>query len=72
MFTYGTGINFCHCKNSNFINQHLEHILTRDLQIMENDKLRKIISKGPIYKKSKTNNCEKFKDNIITAINNLI
>ena len=39
---------------------------------MENYRFQKIISKGPIYRKSKTNNCEKFKDNIITATNNLI
>ena len=50
------------------MNQYLGNILTRDLRIMENDKLREIINKGPIYRKPKTINWEKFKDNIITRI----
>ena len=53
MLTYGTGINMYSCKNSNFTNQHHGHILTGDLRIIENDKLRKVISKGPNYKEPK-------------------
>lgn len=53
---YETGINACRWKNSNFVNQYLGHILTGNLRIIENDKLRKLISKGPNYKESKTIN----------------
>ena len=44
MLTYGTGTNICSCKNSNFINQHHDHILIGDLRIIENGKFMKIIS----------------------------
>ena len=54
--TYGTEINVCSCKNSNFINQHHGHILTGDLRVIKNDKLRKMVSKGPNYRESKTTN----------------
>ena len=56
MLAYGTGINVCSCKNSNFINQYHGYIVTTDLKIIENDKLRKIINKRPYYGEPKTNN----------------
>ena len=69
---YGTGINVCSCKNSNFINRHHGHIPTGDLRITENDKLRKILSTGPNYAEPKAIKWKKCKDNIITGIKNLI
>ena len=33
-----------------FLNSDREHILTSNLQIIKNNKLRKIISKGPKYR----------------------
>ena len=61
-----------YCKYSNFINRHHGNILTGDLRITENDKLRKIISTGPNYTEPKAINLKKCKDNIITEIENLI
>ena len=51
--TYGTGLNVCSCKNSIIMNQHHGHILTGDLQVIGNDKRRKLVSKGPNYRESK-------------------
>ena len=69
---YGTGINVCSCKNSNFINRPHGHIPAGDLRIIENDKLRKILSTGPNYAEPKAIKWKKCKDNIITGIENLI
>ena len=44
--TYGTGIISCNCTNSKYLNQHHGKIITGDLQLIENKKLRKSISKG--------------------------
>ena len=50
----------CNCKNSSFRNYHHSHILTRDLRIIQNDKFRKIISKGPNYREPKSVNWKKI------------
>ena len=70
--SYGTNINTCDCATSMFKNQHHGHILTGDLRIIENNKLRKIVSKGPNYREPKTLNWKKCKDNINLGINTLI
>ena len=57
--TYGTGIASCDCQNSTFRDQHHEHIVTGDLRIIENEKLRKLISKGPNFREAKTINWNK-------------
>ena len=42
----------CHCKDfdSSFINNDHGHILTGDLRIISNDKLRKLLFKGPKHR----------------------
>ena len=51
--TYGTGIISCNCTNSKYLNHYHGKIITEDSRILlylygiiENKKLRKIISKG--------------------------
>ena len=38
----------CHCENSPFTDPEHAPILTEDLQIVCNNKLRKLITKGPV------------------------
>ena len=42
----------CHCNefDDTFVDNHHHHILTGDLNIIENKKLRELISKGPKYR----------------------
>ena len=42
--------NECACKQSNFLYQPLGHVITGDLRIMKNKKLRNLIAKGPNYR----------------------
>ena len=42
----------CNCKNysDKFMDKNRGHVLTGNLQIVQNNKLRKIISKGPKFR----------------------
>ena len=58
--TYGTGIKECSCSDSPFIDNHHQHVLTGDLRIVNNNKLRKLFMKGPNFREPKQinfNNC---------------
>ena len=37
----------CHCSNSPFVDPHHQHIVSGNLKIVTNNKLRKLLSKGP-------------------------
>ena len=41
--------NQCACKQSNFFYQPLGHVITGDLRVIKNKKLRNLIAKGPNY-----------------------
>ena len=41
----------CKCAGSGFIDKDHRHIVTGDLQIVGNNKLRKVFTKGPKHKK---------------------
>ena len=58
----------CDCHNSQFINEHHGHIVTGDLRIIENENLRKLISKGPNYREPKTVNWKKCREEIINGL----
>ena len=62
---YRTGVISCNCTNSKNLNHHHGYILTRDLQIIENERLRKIISKGPNFREPKTINWKTSKESIV-------
>ena len=49
----------CNCKDSTFNDPHHQHIVTGDLRIIDNLKLRKLISKGPNYRENHTINYSK-------------
>ena len=53
----------CECEGSQFCDTNHKHIVTGDLSIISNNKLRKLFSKGPNYRENVTinyNNCLKL------------
>ena len=59
----------CNCQNSSFADSHHGHIVTGDLRIITNAKLRKLMVKGPKYREPVNINFEKAKDEIVKGIN---
>ena len=43
----------CHCEESPFRDTHHNHIVSGNLKIIDNNKLRKLLSKGPKYREPK-------------------
>ena len=62
----------CECSSSPFCDPHHKHIVTGDLRIIENQKLRKLFSKGPNYREAKPFNLKKCKDAIISSLDETI
>ena len=62
----------CTCQDSNFKHKDLGHILTGDLSIVENNSLRKILSKGPKYREPKKINFIKAREHISIGIEKCI
>ena len=66
--SYGTGINECECHNSPFIDSNHDHIVTGDLRIIQNQKLRQLLAKGPNFREPKTINWKKCREEITTGL----
>ena len=49
----------CSCSGSTFCDPHHGHIVTGDLRIVDNPKLRKLLTKGPNYRENRTINYSK-------------
>ena len=62
----------CDCINSEFCDPHHKHIVSGDLRIITNTKLRKLISKGPNYREPKMLNYHKCKQSIESSITSAI
>ena len=62
----------CDCSQSEFCNVDHQHIITGDLRIVENNKLRKLLTKGPNYREPRSLNFNKAEKNIISAVVSLI
>ena len=62
----------CDCQNSEFCDPHHKHIVTGNLRIISNAKLRKLFSKGPNYREPKTLNYLKCKQSIESSITSSI
>ena len=60
--TYGTNIPYCDCADSPFVDSDHGHIITGDLRLIENNHLRKLLSKGPNYREPKRINFRKCRD----------
>ena len=62
----------CNCAGSQYIDRHHHHILTGNLNIIENNKLRNLFQKGPKFRESKPIDWEKARTNILTGVNSCI
>ena len=62
--TFGTGLRDCRCKESPFVNRGHDLIITGDLRFIENNHLRKLISKVPNFREVKTINWNIYKNPI--------
>ena len=58
----------CDCANSEFCNPDHKHIVTGDLRLITNSKLRKLLSKGPNYREPKMLNYRKCKQSIESSL----
>ena len=63
--TYGTGIVECDCQHhKDFVDENQGHVLTGDLRIITNSKLRKLVSKSPNFCEAMSINWNKCKREI--------
>ena len=62
----------CDCSASQFCDPHHKHIVSGDLRIITNPKLRKLFSKGPNYREPTTLNYRKCKQSIESALTSSI
>ena len=62
----------CECKNSEFCDSHHGHIITGDLRLIGNKKLRSLLSKGPNFREPNTINFKNCELSITAAINDFI
>ena len=58
----------CDCQSSEFCDPHHKHIVSGDLRVVSNQKLRKLLSKGPNYREPKTLNYSKCKKEINSTL----
>ena len=54
----------CDCHNSNFCDAHHGHVVTGDLNIIENEMLRNLFEKGPTYREEEPINWNKVRNEI--------
>ena len=62
----------CHCSTSTFKDSVHNHVVTGDLRIITNSKLRKLLSKGPNFRENKFINYERCFTSVVTALDALI
>ena len=65
---YNNTLSNCDCKTSKFCDSTHKHIITGDLRIITNTKLRKLISRGPNYREPRTINWKHCQKEIETGI----
>ena len=62
----------CSCTDSPFVDAHHGHIISGDLRIVENNKLRKLLCKGPKFRESEGICWNKARESITNGINDSI
>ena len=65
---YGNWNQSCDCKSSTFCYEPHGHIITGDLRIVKNRKLRRLLSKGPKYREENTIDRDLNRTILITAV----
>ena len=58
----------CECHLSAFCDNHHKHIVTKDLRVIDNSKLRSLLSKGPNYREPRFSNFEKCFDSVVVRV----
>ena len=67
-----TNVGRCDCQYSPFKDDHHDHVITGNLNIIQNRKLRALFSKGTNYREAKTINWRNNKKEILNSISNYI
>ena len=62
----------CDCCNSPFSDKFHKHVITGDLRIVENEKLRKLLVKGPNYREPRKIDFDKASEEILRGLNDCI
>ena len=62
----------CTCEHSPFTDNHHGHIITGDLDIVADEKLRKLLSKGPKYRESENICWNKVRTSLLSSIDESI
>ena len=62
----------CDCSNSEFSDPHHKHIVSGDLRIVSNPKLRKLLSKGPNYREPKMLNYRNCRKSIESSLSSAV
>lgn len=66
---YGNN-NVCDCEHSDFRDSHHQHVVTGDLRVITNSKLRSLLCKGPKYREARNINWCKLLINLKVSLNN--
>ena len=62
----------CDCQSSPYCDPDHGHVITGNLNIVQNNSLKKLLSKGPNFREKKTINFSKAKSDIVSALDDLI
>ena len=68
--TFGTGLHTCDCSSSEFVDHNHKHVLTGNLQLIQNTHLRELIQKGPNYREPRPVHWKKCRDTIESGLEN--
>ena len=60
----------CQCANSSFSDINHGHIISGDLRLIKNNKLRKLFAKGPKYRESKFIDWDSVQANLLESVKN--
>ena len=69
-FIQNNSILPCECANSTFSNKHHSHIVSGDLRLVKNNKLRKLFAKGPKYRESKFIDWNTVEETLLQSVKN--
>ena len=58
----------CDCESSEFCDPHHKHVISGDLRVVTNQKLRKLLSKGPNYREPRTLNYTRCQKEIASSL----
>ena len=58
----------CNCKDSSFADSHHGHIISGDLRLVEDNKLRKLFTKGPKYRERKLVDWDVIENDLLSSV----